>query len=139
MIPRLLLVDDEPRNLDALEAVLRPRLECEIVRAAGGREALTRLAERLPDLMLLDLSMPDLDGVDVLKRVRLEPKTADLPVVVVTAHNDRASRLRVLEAGADDFLEKPLDPPVLWARVKNLLQMKQSRDEIRTSRDELQR
>jgi two-component system sensor histidine kinase/response regulator len=134
---RLLIVDDDPRNLDALVVVLKP-LGCDFVRASSGDEALARLTESGPyDLVLLDLTMPGRDGIAVLKELRATPATADLPVVVVTAHNDRDSRLRVLEAGADDFLEKPLDGPVLWARVKNLLEMKHSRDAIAASRDEL--
>lgn len=136
MPTRLLIADDDPRNLDALETVLGP-LGCEFIRATSGDEAIDLLQRGPYDLAILDLSMPGRDGVAVLEELRRAPATAEVPVVIVTAHNDRTSRIRALEAGANDFLEKPLDAPVLWTRVKNLLQMKQSRDAVVASRDEL--
>ncbi|AKU93435.1 Pole remodelling regulatory diguanylate cyclase [Labilithrix luteola] len=133
---RLLLVDDESRNLDVLEALLAPiRAQC--LRAENGRSALA-IAEREPlDLVLVDFAMPGLDGVDVLTHLRRTPHLEDLPVIVITGYHDREHRLAALEAGADDFLEKPIDAPVLLARVKTLLRLKASRDEVSASRDEL--
>lgn len=126
---RLLLVDDEPRNLDVLEALLGP-LGTECLRAEHGRAALA-IAEREPlDLVLVDYAMPGLDGIDVLTHLRKTPQLEDLPVIVITGHHDREHRLAALEAGADDFLEKPIDAPVLLARVKTLLRLKASRDEL---------
>lgn len=136
MQKRLLLVDDEPRNLALLEALLKP-LGHALLRASNGRDAVAIFERERPDLVLLDLVMPDLDGIDVLTHLRASEQGAHVPVVLVTAHSDREHRLRGLEAGADEFLEKPIDTAILLARVRTLLTLKASRDELRASRDEL--
>jgi two-component system, sensor histidine kinase and response regulator len=133
---RLLLVDDEPLNLTALEAFLEP-LGHEIVKAHNGREALLAFERKPPDLIMLDLMMPGFDGIQVLTRVRAHPTRGDTPVILLTAHSDREHRLRGLEAGADEFLEKPIDCSLLLARTKTLLRLKESRDELAASRDAL--
>jgi signal transduction histidine kinase len=133
---KLLLVDDEPRNLDVLEGLLAP-LGHEIERADRGRTALASIETSPPDLVLLDLMMPEMDGIDVLLHIRAMTGGADVPVVLVTAHADREHRLRGLEAGADDFLEKPVDGALLLARVQTLLRLKAARDELKTSHLEL--
>ncbi len=133
---RLLLVDDEPRNLDVLEGLLRP-LGHEIERLDRGRAALASIEASPPDLVLLDLMMPEMDGIDVLLHIRAMPGGADVPVVLVTAHADREHRLRGLQAGADDFLEKPVDGALLLARVQTLLRLKSARDAVKTSHAEL--
>ncbi len=124
----MLLVDDQPSNLTVLERMLAP-LGIDTVSAGGGREALARLSDEPFDLVLLDLDMPDLDGIDVLTHLRAT-WGPHLPVIMVTAHREREQRLRALEAGADEFLEKPIDRPILHARVRTLLALKASRDEL---------
>ncbi|MDB4929321.1 MAG: Pole remodelling regulatory diguanylate cyclase [Myxococcaceae bacterium] len=126
---RILLVDDHPRNLLALSALLEP-LGHELIRATDGHAALASFEARRPDLVLLDLVMPGFSGLEVLARIRSSPGGADVPVVLVTAHSDRERRLEGLEAGADDFLEKPIDEAILLARVRTLLALKSSRDEL---------
>lgn len=120
MAKRILLVDDQPRNLLALAALLEPE-GYELLQAQHGRAALDLFARGGADLLLLDLMMPGLDGVEVLQLLRATDAGAHVPVVLVTAHSDREQRLRGLRAGADDFLEKPIDAPVLLARVRTLL------------------
>ncbi len=133
---RLLLVDDEPRNLALLDAILTP-LGYETRSATDGRSALALLDRDDIDLVLLDVMMPDFDGLDVLAHVRANPKTSELPVILVTAHTDREHRVRGIQAGADDFLEKPVDAELLKARIRTLLRLNDSRGELVTSRDAL--
>lgn len=133
---RLLLVDDEPANLAVLEAFLEP-LEHEIIVARGGLEGLEEFEQSAPDLVILDLMMPGFDGLSVLSRIRAHARHKDTPVILLTAHSDREHRLMGLEAGADDFLEKPIDGSLLLARVRTLLRLQESRKELEASRDEL--
>ena len=129
MAKRLLLVDDDPRNLSLLEGYLVP-LGHHVERATGGREALESFERAEPDLVLLDVMMPDLDGIDVLTHIRARTTGSYVPVVLVTALSEREDRLRGLEAGADDFLMKPVDAAILLARVRTLLRLKQTLDEL---------
>jgi signal transduction histidine kinase len=133
---RLLLVDDQPRNLALLEVLLRP-LGHDLHAADGGRSAIELFEKHPPDLVLLDLVMPEVDGLAVLRHIRRKSSRPHVPVILVTAHSEREHRLRGLEAGADEFLEKPIDRAILLARVRTLLQLKASRDELQTSRDVL--
>jgi two-component system sensor histidine kinase/response regulator len=137
MPSRILLVDDEPKNLVLLEAHLG-FLGHELIRATDGRSALAAFGQRRPDLVLLDYNMPDLDGVEVLTRIRARPDGAHIPVVLITAHSDREHRLLGMSAGADEFLEKPIDSAILVARGRTMLELKRSRDQLQASRDELE-
>ncbi|MFS8065555.1 MAG: response regulator [Byssovorax sp.] len=128
MPKHILLVDDEPRNLALLEAYLAP-LGHEVTRAGGGREAVLAIEERAPDLVLLDVMMPDLDGIDVLAHVRAQ-SASYIPVILVTGQTEREARLRGFEAGADEFLEKPVDRAMLLARVSTLLRLKDASDQL---------
>lgn len=130
----ILLVDDNPRNLTLLELRLQS-LGHELLFADGGAAAIALYDERQPDLVLLDLMMPDIDGLAVLKHIR--ERDAHVPVILVTAHSERSFRLQGLQAGADEFLEKPVDAPILLARVNTLLKLKESRDALGASRDAL--
>jgi two-component system, sensor histidine kinase and response regulator len=129
MPAHLLLVDDEPRNLKLLEALLSP-LGYVLTRAGGGREAMEAFERERPDLVLLDVIMPGIDGIDVLTRVRAQGQGPYVPVILVTGQADREHRLRGFEAGADEFLEKPIDRALLLTRVRTLLRLKDTSDEL---------
>ena len=119
----ILIVDDEQRNRKLLEALLQP--EGYITRSASdGKEALASVAETPPDLILLDIMMPGMNGYEVATHLKSNPATASIPIIMVTAHIDRDSRLAGLAAGAEDFLTKPVDRAELWLRVRNLLRLK---------------
>ncbi|OGT88643.1 MAG: two-component system response regulator [Gammaproteobacteria bacterium RIFOXYA12_FULL_61_12] len=123
----LLVVDDDERNRKLLGALLVA--EGYAARfSASGEEALASVAERLPDLILLDVMMPGLDGFEVARRLKADAKSSAIPIVMVTALADRDSRLKGLEAGVEEFLTKPVDRAELRARVKNLLRIKEYND-----------
>ena len=124
----ILIVDDLPQNVRLLRAVLEPR-GFEVAVATSGEEALERLAAGDIDLVLLDVVMPGIDGYEVCRRMRADPATAFLPVVMITASGEQEKR-RAIEAGADDFVTKPFDQAELLARVRSLLRVKRYHDEI---------
>jgi adenylate cyclase len=134
-VPRVLVVDDVAANCDVLEAMLAPRGYA-VDAAHSGAEALARVRAAPPDLVLLDVLMPPPDGYEVCRRLRDDPATSFLPVVMVTAGEDQ-ERTRALEAGADDFIRKPLDPSELLARVTSLLRIKAYHDTIQAQAAEL--
>ena len=115
---RLLIVDDERDNRELLEIILT-RAGYEIATAASGAEALAIVAKRPPDLVLLDVMMPEMDGYEVA--ARLKSSGVAIFVIMVSAHDDRSARLRAQNVGADDFVAKPVDRAELCARIKNLL------------------
>jgi PAS domain S-box-containing protein len=122
---RILIVDDERHNRQLLEVMLAP--EGFVVQtAASGEEALALVAEEPPDLILLDVMMPGMDGYQVAATIKANIITKDIPVILVTALDDRNSRMRGLSAGAEDFLTKPVDRAELCARVRNLSRLKAS-------------
>ncbi|MFW5472868.1 response regulator [Knoellia sp. CPCC 206450] len=126
--PVVLVVDDLEANRRLLEAVLSPRGYA--VRLCGsGEEALEWLSDRVPDLVLLDVLMPGVDGYEVCRRVRGDERTAYVPVVMVTASGSE-QKLRAIEAGADDFVTKPFDQSELLARVRSLVRVKRYHDTI---------
>jgi signal transduction histidine kinase len=126
---RILLVDDGVSNVIAISACLSS-LGYEVFTATCGADALVKFETDCPDLVLLDVRLPDIDGLRVLQEMRRHPTRGQTPVIVATAYADRQTHIRGLELGADDFLEKPLDVALLRARVKTLLSLKQSRDEL---------
>jgi len=127
MTARILVVDDVLPNLRLLEAKLRAEFY-EVETAASGPDALAKAQAWAPDVILLDVMMPDMDGFDVCRRLKADPATAHLPVVMVTALTEQPERVRGLEAGADDFLSKPVDDAALFARLRALLRVKQVQD-----------
>ncbi len=129
MQKRMLLVDDEPANLMLLGAILES-FECELLCASNGQEALEILDRQPVDMVLLDLMMPVMDGIETLRRIRARPELMTLPVVLVTAAHDRDARLRGFQAGADEFLEKPIDRPLLMVRVRNLLRLREANEQL---------
>jgi two-component system, cell cycle response regulator len=134
MTARILVVDDVELNVKLLEAKLSTEY-FEVISAYDGRTALTLADTELPDIILLDVMMPRMDGFEVCRRLKADPRTADIPVVMVTALSDVADRLRGLEAGADDFLTKPVSDIALFARVRSLVRMKRMMDELRLRED----
>jgi cyclic di-GMP phosphodiesterase len=119
-VPVVLVVDDVAANRDLLEAHLVD-LGYDVRQARDGLEALELITAQEPDLMLLDVDMPRLDGLSVCRRVKTDPVWRLIPIVLITAHQDRETKLRGLEAGADDFLTKPFDAAELRTRTKALL------------------
>jgi class 3 adenylate cyclase/CheY-like chemotaxis protein len=133
--PTVLVVDDLPQNVRLLDAVLSPR-GYNVLTAGSGQEALDLLKEHEIDLVLLDIVMPGLDGYEVCRRIREEPATAFLPVVMITASGDQEKR-QAIEAGADDFVAKPFDKAELLARVRSLVRIKRYHDTIERQTTEL--
>ncbi len=138
MTARVLVVDDIPANVKLLEARLSAEY-FDVITAMGGGEALTICERAECDLVLLDAMMPDVDGFEVCRRLKSNPATHHIPVIMVTALDQPSDRVRGLEAGADDFLTKPLPDLALIARVRSLARLKMAADELRmralTSRD----
>ncbi len=133
---RVLVVDDTPQNVKLLADILGARGFVAIT-ASDGEEALAKLAAERPDIVLLDVMMPGLSGYDVCRRIRADPATALLPVVLVTSLDPHEERVKGIEAGADDFLQKPIHQAELLARVRSLLRIKALQDEVRRQSDEL--
>ena len=134
---RILVVDDKPENVRLLDAVLSPR-GYTVDTAGSGVEALERLDAQPPDLVLLDVEMPEMDGYEVCRRIRAGSRTEVLPVIMITASGRDEKRL-ALEAGADDFVMKPFDQAELLARVRSLVRIKRYHDTIEQQTAELAR
>ncbi|HZT87238.1 MAG TPA: PleD family two-component system response regulator [Stellaceae bacterium] len=130
MTARVLIVDDVEVNVKLLEAKLSSEYFA-VLSAFNGPAALRIADEELPDVILLDVMMPRMDGFEVCRQLKANPRTADIPVVMVTALSDVADRLRGLEAGADDFLTKPVNDIALFARVRSLVRLKRMMEEWR--------
>src|SRR5216684_9335668 len=134
MTARVLVVDDVELNVKLLEAKLSSEY-FQVIPAYNGPTALELADSELPDIILLDVMMPRMDGFEVCRRLKANPRTTDIPVVMVTALSDIADRLRGLEAGADDFLTKPVSDIALFARVRSLVRLKRMMDELRLRED----
>lgn len=119
----ILIVDDESQNRRLLQALLLPE-GYQTVMVASGEEALTEIARRAPDLILLDIMMPGMDGYAVAETIKANEQTSNIPIIMLTAQIDREARLAGLSAGAEEFLTKPVDRAELWLRVRNLLRLK---------------
>ena len=130
MSARILVVDDVPANVKLLEARLSAEY-FDVLTASNGAEALDMCSRSECDIILLDVMMPDMDGFEVCRRLKSNPATHFIPVVIVTALDSPSDRVRGLEAGADDFLTKPVSDVVLIARVRSLTRLKMMTDELR--------
>ncbi len=133
---KVLVVDDTPHNVKLLADLLAVKGYA-VATAVNGEEALAKVASERPDLVLLDVMMPGLSGYDVCRRIRGDPATALLPVVLVTSLDPQLERVKGMEAGADDFLSKPINQAELFARVRSLLRVKALQDEVRRQADAL--
>jgi adenylate cyclase len=129
--PLILAVDDNKQNLSLLERALTA-VQYQVVTAEDGPTALELIGKAAPDLVLLDVMMPGMSGYEVCQRIRANEATCLLPVVMLTALTDVADRIRGIEAGADDFLSKPVNREELLTRVKSLLRIKTLHDEVET-------
>ena len=134
--PVVLVVDDQAPNRKLLADLLMSK-GYSVETAESGEEALMKIKSVQPDLVLLDVVMPGLSGYDVCRAIRTDPATGVLPVVMVTALDPAQERVKGLEAGADDFLTKPINAPELLARVKSLLRIKAFHDTVQTQASEL--
>ncbi|HMI97208.1 MAG TPA: PleD family two-component system response regulator [Micropepsaceae bacterium] len=130
MTARVLVVDDILSNVKLLEAKLAAEY-FEVITAFNGEQALARVASDAPDIILLDVMMPGMDGFEVCRRIKSNAKTTHIPVVMVTALDQPSDRVTGLDAGADDFLTKPVDDMSLFARVRSLVRLKMMTDELR--------
>lgn len=125
----ILLVDDDPLIIRSIGRILSTVAELRF--ATNGEAALRLASESLPDLILLDAEMPGMNGFEVCRALKAEPETADVPIIFVTSHSDTEMHIAGLEAGAVDFIAKPISEPLLLARVKNQLRIKRLTDELR--------
>ncbi len=125
----ILIVDDNAQNAELLQAYLEP-LECNVQTARDGVEALEMVAQQPPDLILLDIMMPRMSGFEVCRRLKSDPATRDISIVMVTALNELADVERGVDSGADDFLSKPINKLELLARVKSLLRVCHLKSEL---------
>jgi adenylate cyclase len=134
----VLVVDDEEQNRTLLRDALEAR-GYEVEEAENGLEALQKIAARPPDVILLDLMMPKMDGFDVCRQLRIDDKTAHLPILMVTALSERGDRLMGIQAGANDFLNKPIDLQDVLLRVRNAIYAKRLHDQLQVERAESER
>jgi len=117
----VLIVDDNAQNLELLEAYIEDMPDVRVITATNGIEALQRVADESPDLILLDIMMPKMSGFEVCKRIKSDPKTRDIVVIMVTALNETGDVERAAECGTDDYLSKPIDRAALVSQVRALL------------------
>jgi two-component system cell cycle response regulator len=134
---RILVVDDHPDNVELLRARLEARGYI-VDGASGGEEALEMLKRNPPDLMLLDVMMPKVDGMEVVRRLKADKSLPFIPVIMQTALDSTENKVEGLDAGADDYITKPINFPELDARVKSLLRIKKLQEDLRTREKELE-
>jgi two-component system alkaline phosphatase synthesis response regulator PhoP len=129
ILPLVLVVDDNQQNLELLLAYLED-VDCRTISASDGEEALEVVRNDLPDIILLDVMMPKMSGFEVCRRVKSDPNTADIPVIMVTALNELGDIERAINSGTDDFLSKPINKWELLTRVKTMLKLKNLTDKL---------
>ncbi|MPM91912.1 Regulator of RpoS [bioreactor metagenome] len=135
--PKILIVDDMKENVELMEAYLAVE-PYEVICAYGGKEALQKVNDEKPDIVLLDVMMPEINGYEVCKILKENPETQFIPVLMLTALSELEDRIKGIEAGADDFLTKPINRLELKTRVKSLLRVKYLHDRLVADRDSLE-
>ena len=128
-MPIVLVVDDNQQNLELLQVYLED-VDCQSIAACDGPEALDIIAKEPPDLILLDVMMPKMSGFEVCRRIKNDPKTSDIPVIMVTALNEFGDIERAIDSGTDDFLIKPVNKLELLTRIKTMLKLKHLSDKL---------
>jgi two-component system, OmpR family, alkaline phosphatase synthesis response regulator PhoP len=128
-VPTVLVVDDNVQNLELIQAYLE-ELEVNTIAAYDGQEAMDCVRQKEPDLILLDVMMPKMSGFEVCKRLKKDPKTSDIPIIMVTALNELGDIERGIDSGTDDFLTKPVNKWELITRVKTMLKLKHLSDKL---------
>ena len=118
----ILIIDDELANREQLATMLRPEGYVTVT-ASSGKKAIAEISKRTPDLILLDVTMPGMDGFELASVLKADPATANIPIIMVSAHSGRGARVVGLDAGAEEYLTKPVDPAELSLRVRNLLRL----------------
>jgi CheY-like chemotaxis protein len=134
---KILIADDNPPNVELLEAYLSD-VDCEIAIAVDGQDALDKVAEFSPDVILLDVMMPKLSGFEVCKQLKQDPATRKIMILMVTALNELGDIERAVDAGTDDFLSKPVNKLELVKRVENMLRLRSVTDEVERLRQYIQ-
>ena len=123
---KILVVDDDPLGRDTIEALLAPE-GYDLLTASSGLDALTQASQTTPDLILLDIMMPGMDGYEACRRLRSDPAISEVPIILITALDDRESKLQGIRAGADDFVSKPIDRVELRARIRTIIRLNRFR------------
>src|SRR6266542_4756073 len=132
---RILVVDDITKNLQVVGTMLR-NAGYEVMPTTSGAQALERVRVQVPDLILLDLMMPEMDGLEVCQRLKADPLTQQIPIIFLTASNEMEHLVKGFEAGAVDYVTKPFNAPELLARVRTHLELQQARQRLREMNDE---
>lgn len=133
----ILVVDDQPLNLMMMREILQAAGYSRIRNAQSGEQALEAVEREKPDLILLDVMLPGIDGFTVCRRLKSGPDTAHLPIIFITSLEDRPARLQGIEAGGDDFISKPVDGHELLARIRSLLRLKRQHDQLLAAREKI--
>jgi len=128
-LPTILVVDDNQQNLELIQACLED-LDCETLAACNGIEALEMVTKARPDLILLDVMMPKMSGFEVCRRLKANPETSDIPVIMVTALNEFGDIERGIDSGTDDFVSKPINKLELLTRIRTMLKLKGLSDRL---------
>jgi CheY-like chemotaxis protein len=128
--PKILVVDDQPINIRVIHGLFKGRFD--VIMAMNGEQALSQAEQHRPDLIILDVMMPDMDGYEVCRRLKASPNTSAIPVVFVTAHNDAADEIQGIALGAIDFISKPINAVLVEARVKTYITFKLQTDLLRS-------
>ena len=126
--PHILVVDDDPINVKFLKALLTG--EYNVTTAANGVQAIDIIQQKMPDLILLDIMMPELDGFSVTRKLKSDPETQNIPIILITALSSESDKIKGIEAGADEFLNKPVNQTELKARVKSLLKLRVYQEQL---------
>ncbi len=131
----ILMVDDVATNLKCAGEVLKERYELSM--AKSGKVALKMMKEKRPDLVLLDINMPEMDGFETMERIKDDSELADIPVVFLTASTDKESEIKAFEMGAMDFIRKPFDPAIMLTRIERILRIEETKYELQLKAEKM--